>query len=344
MVLAEKQIFLYVGPHKSGTFYLRDQIFPYVEDIYDVRTRDGYVIDRLLDATAENPLFLDTAALKQELDERLGSVDEAKIVISNPDFFGAYEQMATPSLFSTKQFWDNAHKTRLLSELFPAAKVILTPRRQDTWIESYYRGVLKSALTVSLENFVSPDLDIRAANTALAQRPACDLASLDWSVYIANYFGIFGRENVLVIPNEMLLLDTSEALDRLYDFMGSPPYRPDVFRRVNRGYSSRACGIARALNRYVHGPRNPLGFIPNRPFFGTIMARRSRSVFWRLLAGVSRRLSLNWFLTNVVDAYFRGADELLSEDERAAILERFQNPNRAYAELIGEDLSRYGYY
>lgn len=337
MAFTGKQIFLYVGPHKSGSFYLRDQIFPYVEDIFDVRTRDRYVIEHLLDATAENPLFLDTAVLKQELEDRLGSVDEAKIVISDPDFFGAYERMAAPYMFNTKQFWDHTYKTKLLSELFPHAKVILTPRRQDTWIESYYRGVLKSTLTVSLENFVSPD-------TTLAERPACDLTTLDWSVYIANYFKIFGRENVLVIPHEMLLLDTSEALDRLYHFMGSPPYKPDVFRRVNRGYSSRACRIARAMNRYVHGPQNPLGFIPNRPFFSAIMTRRSRSVFWRLLAGVSRRISLNWFLTNVVDAYFRGSDELLSEDERASILEKFQSSNRAYAELIEEDLGRYGYY
>lgn len=344
MAFAEKQIFLYVGPHKSGSFYLRDQIFPYVEDIFDVRTRDGYVIEHLLNAAAENPLFLDTPALKKKLGDRLGSVDEAKIVISDPDFFGAYEQMVAPYLFNTKQFWDNAHKTRLLSELFPDAKVILTPRRQDTWIESYYRGVLKSTLTVSLENFVSPNLHPRSAKTALAERPGCDLTTLDWSIYIANYFRIFGRENVLVIPHEMLLLDTSEALDRLYHFMGSPPHKPDVFLRVNRGYSSRACRIARAMNRYVHGPQNPLGFIPNRPFFNAIMTRRSRSVFWRLLAGVSRRLSLDWFLKNVIDSYVRGADELLSEDDRAAILERFRSPNQAYAKLIGEDLSRYGYY
>ena len=344
MALAEKQVYLYVGPHKSGTFYLRDQIFPYVQGVYDVRTRDNYVIDRLLDAAAENPLFLDIGKLRAELDDRLGKVSESKIVISNPDFFGAYEQMATPSLFSTKQFWDNAHKANLLARLFPRAKIILTPRRQDTWIESYYRGVLKSAQTVRLDEFVSPALDVRQANTSLAERPACDLSTLDWSVYVANYRQQFGEENVLVIPNEMLLRETPDALSRLYGFMDTPPYQPDKFRRVNRGYSARACRIARALNRYVHGPRNPLGFIPNRPFFNAIMARRSRSMFWRLLAGISRRLSLNWFLTNVVDGYFRGPDELFSDEERARIMEHFHAPNRAYAELIGEDLSRYGYY
>ena len=189
MVLAEKQIFLYVGPHKSGTFYLRDQIFPYVEDIYDVRTRDGYVIDHLLDATAENPLFLDTAALKQELDERLGSVDEAKIVISNPDFFGAYEQIFAGHPSIQHEFYNSGtmlYKTKQLSELFPHAKVLADPASPGHLdFESYYSSlVYKSTLKVSMEKKKSKHNISGQSNNELA----CDLASLDWSVYIAQLF------------------------------------------------------------------------------------------------------------------------------------------------------------
>lgn len=309
-----------------------------------MRTRNGAVIDRLLDAAAENPLFLDEEALRYEVAEILGDIEETKVVISHPDLFGAYEQMATPDMFATKQFWDNAHKTRLLAALFPTARIILTPRRQDTWIESYYRGILKSAQTARLDEFVAPALGGGSAGIAISPRPACDLSTLDWAVYVRNYFEAFGRENVLVIPNEMLLRDTGEALGRLYDFLDVPPYTPPVFKQVNRGYSARACAIARRLNRFVHGNRNPLGFIPNRPFFNAIMARRSKSVFWRFLAGVSRRLSLNWFLTNVVDGFFRGSSALFSDSDRKQVLDYFKEANRDYAELIGEDLSRYGYY
>lgn len=315
-----------------------------MESIYDVRTRNGAAIDRLLDAAAENPLFLDEEALRHEIGEILVAIEETKIVISHPDLFGAYEQMATPDMFATKQFWDNAHKTRLLAALFPTARIILTPRRQDTWIESYYRGVLKSAQTARLDEFIAPAIDGRQTGMAISQRPGCDLSTLDWTVYVRNYFNVFGRENVLVIPNEMLLRDTSEALERLYGFMDVPSYTPPKFKQVNRGYSARACAVARRLNRFVHGNRNPLGFIPNRPFFDAIMARRSKSIIWRLLAGVSRRLSLNWFLTNVVDGFFRGSSALFSDADRKKILDYFNEPNRAYAELIGEDLSRYGYY
>jgi hypothetical protein len=344
MTLSDKQIYLYVGPHKSGTFYLRDQIFPHVKGIYDVRTHSPHLIDRILDATAENPLFYDASTLKEELERCLGNVKENKIVISSPDFFGAYMQMESSAVFKTKQFWDNQHKTELLADLFPHARIILTPRRQDTWIESYYRGVLKSALTVELSTFVSPYSSPENSGTPRSEEPACDLATLDWAIYIRNYFKLFGKTNVLVIPNEKLLLDTSEALAKLYTFMDVPSYTPQQFIRVNRGYSARACKIARALNRFVHTKRNPLGFIPNRPFYLAILARRDRSLFWRILAGISRRLSLNWFLVNIMDRYFRGVDALFTTEERDRILKYFAAANREYAEMIDEDLDRYGYY
>ena len=126
---------------------------------------------------------------------------------------------------------------------------------------------------------------------------------------------------MLVIPHEMLLLDTSEALDRLYHFMGSPP-KPDVFRR-ERGYSSALAG-SRAMNRYVHGPQNPLGYSEPAILQRDNDATLSISVLASARGGIPT-ISLNWFLTNVVDAYFRGSDELLSEDERASILENFSS-------------------
>ena len=344
MTIGDKTVFLYVGPHKSGTFFLRDQIFPFVNGLYDVRTRDMHIIDLLIDAMAENPLFLDIDRLKDKIAERLRDVDESVIVISDPDFFGSYEGMADLFLYYSKQFADNEHKTSVLKQLFPDAKIILTPRRQDTWVESYYRGVLKSAQTVSLSDFLEPRYGSGRVNTSRAERPACDLSTLDWGVYVAHYHNVFGRENVLVVPNEMLLKDTTEALTRLYAFMGVDPYVPNEFKRVNRGYSARACRIALALNRFVRSPNNRLGIIPNRPFFQYLMARRDRGPLFRMLAGLSSRLSLHWFLTNVIDRYFRGSDDLLSADEREKILEMFRSRNRSYATLIDFDLARYGYY
>jgi hypothetical protein len=168
--------------------------------------------------------------------------------------------------------------------------------------------------------------------------------TLDWGVYVRNYYENFGKDNVLVLPYEMMIHHFDEFLDRLYRFMGVEPYIPETVETANRGYSALSVKVALLLNRFIHSRGNRVGFIPNRPFIWYLLKRRDRSLLFRILLGISSRMSLSWFLQKVVERfYYRQADPLGPERKRE-ILEYYVDRNREYSRLIGIDLARYGYY
>lgn len=339
-----KVIFIYVGPHKSGSYFLRREIFPYLERVYDLRSKKIQTIDMILAAMDENPLFIGMDSLKKNIYQQLQQIDEEKIIISDPEFFGSYDKQIE-GMYYSKQFVDNKYKTQFLHDLFPSAKIIITPRRQDTWIESYYNGIVRGYATLKIDDFL---LNLRTTGTdrshARSFKPCCDINTLDWGIYVRNYFDVFGKENVLVLPQEMMWHDTDEFLDRLYKFMKVRPFHPDEIVRVNRGYSSLSFHIALILNRFVHTRENRFGIIPNRPFFDHLLKRRNRSAIFRFLAGISRRISLRWFLEEVVDKIQYKPKDLIDPESRKYIFDLYRNKNIEYGKLIGIDLSKYRYY
>jgi hypothetical protein len=292
----------------------------------------------------ENPLFIKKDSLKKNIYQQLHHVDEEKIVISDPEFFGSYSKQIE-GMYCSKQFEDNKYKTQLLHDLFPSAKIIITPRRQDAWIESYYNGIVRGYTTVKINDFL---LNLRMPGTdgfdTRSSRPCCDINTLDWGVYVQNYFDVFGKKNVLVLPQEMMLHDTDEFLDRLYKFMEVKSFRPNKIVRVNRGYSSLSFQIALILNRFVHTENNRFGIIPNKPFFNFLLKRRDRSAIFRLLTGISRRISLRWFLEEVVDKIQYKPKDLIDPESRKYIFDLYRDKNVEYGKLIGIDLGKYRYY
>ena len=341
----DKKIFIYVGPHKSGGLFLCSRIFPNIRGCYDVRTRRADITYMISDAVEENPLFLDIEELKKKVYSRLSVIEEENIVLSSSDYFGTYDRMISPAMYHSKQFADNKRYTEILASVFPNAKLIMTPRRQDSWVDSCYRSLLRGGETVTVEEFLNPRCTDHTWNyNARSIKPCCDVKTLDWEVYVRNYYEIFGKDNVLVLPYELMIHNLDEFLDRLYRFMGVEPYFPETVKRANRGYSALSVKVAFLLNRFIHSRGNRVGFIPNRPFFWYLLKRRDRSLLFRVLTGISSRMSLRWFLQNVVERfYYRQADPLGPERKRE-ILEYYMDRNKQYARLIGIDLAPYGYY
>lgn len=100
------------------------------------------------------------------------------------------------------------------------------------------------------------------------------------------------------------------------------------------------------LNRFIISPRNRLGFIPIQPFGVWINNKRKENdsrLLW-FMAGISRRISLHWFLSDVVGGINYEKPDILGPERRQKILDHYRDTNRAYAQLIGYDLGKYGYY
>jgi hypothetical protein len=126
--------------------------------------------------------------------------------------------------------------------------------------------------------------------------------------------------------------------------MNVKPYFPEKITSVNRSYSALSCALSRHLNRFVWAPYNHFCFIPNRPFFYFFLKRRTRNIFYRVMTGIVRRMSLQWFLEEVVERIYYKSPDILGESRRQKILDLHKTSNRQLTDICGVDLEKYGYY
>ncbi len=344
---AEKNVFIYIGPHRSGSQFLQTFIFPHIRNVHSLVKIEHSVNDILLRLLEEHPMFADVDAYRAEIYARLETIEAPNVLFSNEDMFGDYGRYSSSGTYLAQPFYDNGQRVELLARVLPDAKIIMTPRRQDVWIASAYMHFIHNFETISIDDFINPGmLSGPTEFSGRSKKPSVNFKALDWGVYVENLHRMFGAENVLVVPHEMLLDDIRAALQRMYDFMSVEPYFPEHVPHINKSYSGSALKLALFLNRFVHTPTNPCGFLPLQPFSEAIMRKRlkSDSKFLWFLAGITRRISLYWFLNEVVGSIRYKKPDVLGDERRQMIKDYYLHRNRKYAELIGMDLSVYDYY
>ena len=299
----------------------------------------------LLEAFEINPLFADFSAIRNTFSRKFDEIQQNNIVFGDADFFGTYHRYANTGEFHSQVFFDHKHHSEVIKNIFPEAKIILTPRRQDTWLESAYNTYVRKYYTVDIKQFLNPDGGKHSwVFRTRSNKPCCDFRQLDWLKYVKNYARLFGRENVLVLPYEMMVEDLEEFLQHLYSFMEVEPYFPSSQEPTNPGYSSLSLKIALSLNKFIHTDHNKLGIIPVKPFFNFFLKRREQNPAYRILCGISSRLSLEIFLRKVIDKYIAVNKGILNKENRKEILIYYTELNKRYAKYINIDLEKYGYY
>lgn len=346
-----KQIILFVGPHRSGSNFLNNHILPFIPGVFTAYTRDPELNYILLNAMEGHPLYTDYDAIRAKIDARLENIDEDIVLIGDEEFFGDYCARSSGGRYRSIPFHDHEFKIDLLSRVLDNPKVFLTIRRQDKWVESAYMHFIHNYYSIRFEDFIDPHRRSRGSSYKhsfehRSLKPSCDYRMLDWSVYLENCYKKFGRENVQVIPNEMMAQDLPKALERLYTFMGVEDYDPGPIEHTNRSLSKTALKLALVFNRFVRTRNNPLGIIPEAPFQGWVLDKRRKKdnrLLW-FLNGIIRRVRLYWFLSEVVSRINYQRPDPMSPKKRTEILEYFKDSNKKYADMIGLDLSKYGYY
>ena len=135
-----------------------------------------------------------------------------------------------------------------LRRFFPSAKIVFTIRDQRQYVVSMYLNLKRNAAFFGRMP-VPPFADWLAGT--LAPLRAHYLQNLNFAETINLYCRIFGRENICVLPLEMLSVDGARAyLARLCDFLGLPLREEDVrnYARVkNRRMSARQELVAELL-------------------------------------------------------------------------------------------------
>lgn len=195
-----------------------------------------------------------------------------------------------------------------------APKIFIVVREQRSLALSSYQQFVREGGCGSLAHYLQPPTG--------AKLPLFHKTFLQYDRTAAAYMEVFGRDNVLVLPFELLRGEPNDFLNRLLHFVGLPD-RPGIRlpRGVNRATNPLGTLIRSSTNRFFY--RDNCN--PTAPFR---LESPNRLVEY-LTSFLPRRIG--W-----IESYWRTrTDQLLGGSYEAS--------NRRLQDLIGIDLSTYGY-
>ena len=203
---------------------------------------------------------------------------------------------------------------RLKSEL-PGARILIVTRNQQSLVLSVYRQYIHRGGTVPFGRWLGGS---SAGYTV-------DPAQYDFYAAVCEYMNLFGRENVLVLPYELLLERPDMFLEGLASFSGEENlFVGQQARRRNASLSPKGVALLRTWNKWfrrsIHNTQPPLPL----PF-----PSRHRGLFQKLVDPI---------------LIHTGSSEP-SEDRALAeaFAAMFSSSNQELEALLRMDLRRLGY-
>ena len=207
-----RPILIHPGLHKTGTSWLQAVPFSDIDIFNNVMSHeevDAYLV-RPHEWQWDPQIARDRIAIALQKNERASvNVLSSEILTGNP-FFGSRE---APLL------------ARRLREVLPHAKILLTVREQGQWLRSLYQQYVKRGGRLALPDFLS--------GSSEPQYKTFDFISLEFDRFVEEFSSAFGRENVLVLPQELLRTDMRVFFEHLSSFLGVEQIVPkDEWRRA----------------------------------------------------------------------------------------------------------------
>ncbi|WBU63471.1 sulfotransferase [Paracoccus aerodenitrificans] len=206
-----------------------------------------------------------------------------------------------------------------LHRSFPDGRILIIVREQLASIFSMYSQYITDGGHMSLRNYLSP------REPFLKRRPGFSEEFYRYHRLVAHYRKLFGENRVLCMPYELLVRDRETFFSALFSFVGRDPFpvdpkaqnvrRPALFQICQRVVNSQF-----SANELSHYYLVPLGQFRRR--FGSM----AKYVPTRLTRPIDTRLE-------------RRMRSLLA----SKFGEAFAQSNGELSQMIGIDLSRYGY-
>lgn len=302
---------LHLGYHKTATTWLQNAVFSdeTLGFISPWGRQAGIAVDEFVLA---NPFRFDATRARSRFEEGLAEARKRGLVpvLSNEALCG---QPVSGGRFGYGKF-----VVERLRETFHDGKILIVVREQRAALLSHYREYIANGFYGDLERFLGgPELPSGFA-------PDCPLDHFEYDGLVGHTLSLFGPQNVLVLPFEMLKEERERFLAELYRFIGRPlPAVPD---RAPERVGARGLGLAfkQACNRVNLGKSD--------------WARPRQSFASR---AVSKAAS--WVERLAPDAWQGAYEERLRHYIEAQIGMRYGRSNADLEQLTGLELGRYGY-
>ena len=199
--------------------------------------------------------------------------------------------------------WEN--RLVVLSELFPAARVIIGFRRQDTALESMFKHAMAKKYPGTLEEYIGLKASTRSTTRRESLFQPTDYRSLDYAAIIGGYQLRLGFENVLALPFEMLVETPETFCVTIAECIGG--------KLQDTGYAAVNTGLSKA-GYYYHAFRHRVGL---------------GAFSFKLIDRIAARVS--------------GPATPMTKKVHEIVLAHHRSSNERLCELVGLDLRRYGY-
>lgn len=326
-------VFFHIGMGKAGSTYLQQELFPNLKGIsyVDHFQYDNPVSSFLVKLYYEQNLWnAHSTEYKEKANLFLTSVDNRlyswESIVGNP-----YANFHNHFLFAD-----------VLKEICPEGKIILIIRKQDDYIHSQYMQAVQMGSAFSIRYFMNYSGGNFGTYTPSPWKKAnLDVKILNYMNFLNTYIKRFGKENVLILPYELLKENPGRFIKKIEAFTGST-YIEQSSQKLssvhNKSYSLLSYYIAIIING-ITDPTCPsvIRFIKN-------ILSKVFSVFNQRPGRKKSSFGLRHVLQNGLDRIFYIRADLLSPEQRKSILAFHKESNKQLDALYGLELKKYGYY
>lgn len=320
----EQQFIFHIGFPKSGSTLLQKKFFPQFENYEGVsRLTNEFMVE--LFKHEPNSIILDEKIKQFQKNSR------------DPNCFFSEELFLLPWLrdeelkvrvFKNFQNWgldvpkydlDWEVTVRNLKNILPDSRIILIIRNQydillSEFTHRYRENVPSWSKISSIQKYIQTTWEAKLYDRLIDQ-----------------LFSDFGRDNVLVLPFEMMIKDTAEFNEKLKNFLDLEEMIPlKVGEKVNEG----EYGMARAYRKKM---KKRIASLKEKKF--AFSKKASEFLYFRIL-------DKPWFLKLVClpIASIYGKKELcIPANLKDQLSEAYIESNIKTSKLIGVDLGKYGY-
>ncbi|MEL7147575.1 MAG: sulfotransferase [Bacteroidota bacterium] len=240
--MADHQILIHVGMAKAASTFLQKEVFSRGDFgfYYDDRKRLDFYQQVLPQITPyyqrESCLsYLEKELLSPAHNEKLLPVWSNELLSGWPSY-GSYNRV----LLANR-----------LHELFPDAKILLIIREQKAAIASVYGQYIREGGTMSLKNYLTQ-------NWVAPYFHGFNLEQYDYAKMLELYGDLFGPENVLCLPYEMLYAKTEDFFSRFNEFLhvSVDTQKLAVSKKVNRSPSHGHLWMKKHLGKLINNRRS----------------------------------------------------------------------------------------
>ena len=229
---------IHIGFHKTGTTYLQHHVFQNRENHFVApwTLKTGEAVQHFV---LTHPARFDAAAVRAAFLAKTTGENQALVpVISHEDLCGY-------PIFSRYYGHEVA---RRIHETFPEAKILITVREQKSALRSLYGEYVRQGGQWPIKTFLG------AGQEQPGYAPICRLDHLEYDLLVDRYATLFGGEQVLVLPFEILKSDPRKFQQTVQEFAGAKSDGERDYAREYAGFGALSLRLMRALNKVAPQP------------------------------------------------------------------------------------------